>query len=1489
MRLSLVVWALAGAALVAVPAAARGGVVVEGVESSADITAAAFDDEHVAADDLSGNIVRVDIGAIPFETDLDAYELDPSTGEHLFSTDTTVGLPGGVTARPGDVVRFDGTTFTIAFDAGVLPPGANVDAVASIGDDGDLLISTDTTFDAGGFTAAPADLVRWDGTAFSSFFEGVGYGLAPGLDLDGASYVEVGGRRVLYASFDGSGVLGGVAFDDRDVLALDLDSGVWTLAYTGAGGAGVDLDAVSVRALDGAADEDGDGLPNAAEIAAGTDLRDPDSDDDGLSDGDEVNVHATNPLSADTDGDGLDDAPEIARGTDPKDADTDDDGLDDGTEVARTTDPKNADTDGDGASDGLEVSRGSNPLVAPTPVVAFVSLDITTVIAGATVDDGDVTLRFDGGLERAALGALPVEADVDAFAREPSGDRLFSLDVAANLGGGVFAEPADVVRYDGATYSIAFRAADHGVPPGADVDAVTLVGADMAVSFDTTVELPGGVTAGPEDLVLFASATSSFSILFDGSASGLAPGANLDAAHVLPNGHVLLSADIAGSLTSAGGVVVLFDDADLVERDAAAGTFEVSPLGLETAVDVDAVAALLGADDADQDGLTNFAEAQVYGTNPFDPDTDGDGLGDGAEVAVHGSDPTKADTDGDGLPDGEEVALGTDPADPDSDGDGLGDGDERDVFLTDPRIADTDGDGRDDGVDPNPRFAATELCAVGFSTDVTVAVDALVVDDESVTEDRAGTPTPIAIGAIDPASDVDAYESGSALLSFDRATVVTGASGAFTALRGDVVRYDAGAGVFTLVFSAAANGLGDADVDAIAVSPADGKLLVSFAETVDLGGGLVADDEDLVRVDPSGPTPVYSLFFDGSAAGVDPAADLTGASVLEGGDLILAFDIAAAYRGVFATPRQALEHAPATGDWDVARFDRVFAEGTAIDALSASTGLTIAVPADTTVERCDPTDPAHTGSATATDGCGATPAISFQDLGEAGDCAGETTITRVWTATATDPGGTRTASGVQSIAVVDTTPPVFTFVPEPVSRGTGPAATSCEAPVPDSELGTATAEDTCAGGSVTIQRLGVPAGNLFPKGLTTVTYTTQDAAGNTATASQTVAVIDDTPPVITCPANVVASGLCSTVVSYPDPVATDNCSSVSLVCVPPSGATFPIGPTTVTCTATDASGNQAVCSFTVTVTGGTPATCAPIEACLDRSRVHFDRDGNSEFAYFRGSLSLTGGHLAQDFRDGLIANGTLKVTFGCANPVVVHCDPAIAFAVADQGSAADNREKWTSGPAKYRWKDDESFDAARDPNIPSSAATGFRNTGLLSTVFIHDDETRFRYNFKNATKPVTIAVDGIVLLTVRADGTATSPFPHKVYGKSMDVTFPCRLVPGATIDYYAGAPAALPASPFYAQEVVADGTAQATYYNAGARFFIKVPVAGIRIDSERCVKVEFTVGRPDLPSNPLCGETLGSVGCGSFEATGYAVVGRNWKIQDGDDECDDVD
>jgi hypothetical protein len=114
-------------------------------------------------------------------------------------------------------------------------------------------------------------------------------------------------------------------------------------------------------------------------------------------------------------------------------------------------------------------------------------------------------------------------------------------------------------------------------------------------------------------------------------------------------------------------------------------------------------------------------------------------------------------------------------------------------------------------------------------------------------------------------------------------------------------------------------------------------------------------------------------------------------------------------------------------------------------------------------------------------------------------------------------------------------------------------------------------------------------GSFFPVGTTTVTCTT--AAGPSCTF--TVTVNDTQAPTITCQASINTASTASCPIAVASaPVtftvtASDNCPGVTFVCknqnnqVVTSGQPFPVGTTTVTCTATDASGKTATCSFTI--------------------------------------------------------------------------------------------------------------------------------------------------------------------------------------------------------------------------------------------------------------------------------------------------------------------
>ena len=118
-------------------------------------------------------------------------------------------------------------------------------------------------------------------------------------------------------------------------------------------------------------DADGDRLTNGEEYERGTDPRDADTDDDTLSDYQEVRAYGTDPLQADSDADGMPDPWELTWGLNPRlddsGLDPDGDGLTHGEEHARGTHPLQADPDGDGLNDRLEVIyHGTNPWDADT-------------------------------------------------------------------------------------------------------------------------------------------------------------------------------------------------------------------------------------------------------------------------------------------------------------------------------------------------------------------------------------------------------------------------------------------------------------------------------------------------------------------------------------------------------------------------------------------------------------------------------------------------------------------------------------------------------------------------------------------------------------------------------------------------------------------------------------------------------------------------------------------------------------------------------------------------------------------------------------------------------------------------------------------------------------------------------------------------------------------------------------------------------------------
>ena len=139
---------------------------------------------------------------------------------------------------------------------------------------------------------------------------------------------------------------------------------------------------------------------------------------------------------------------------------------------------------------------------------------------------------------------------------------------------------------------------------------------------------------------------------------------------------------------------------------------------------------LLGTDpleqDSDGDGLSDYDEYYVYSTSPTSDDPDGDGLSDYDEVQQYGTNPNLADSDGDGLSDSEELQqYGTDPLQVDSDSDSLSDYDEVNTHATNPLLADSDADGLEDDEEVNV-YQSNPLSADSDADGLTDGDEALV-------------------------------------------------------------------------------------------------------------------------------------------------------------------------------------------------------------------------------------------------------------------------------------------------------------------------------------------------------------------------------------------------------------------------------------------------------------------------------------------------------------------------------------------------------------------------------------------------------------------------------------------------------------------------------------------------------------------------------------------------------------------------------------------
>ncbi len=206
------------------------------------------------------------------------------------------------------------------------------------------------------------------------------------FDIDSSTALKViphNGDAVVLSTSDT-----GFTFDLIEIVDSDADEmpGWWENLH------GLDDNDSS----DGVTDNDEDGLSNAEEFITNTDPNNSDSDDDGVTDGDEVNTWASDPNVVDSDGDGLSDGQEINEyNTMALSIDSDEDGISDYREVIELeSNPLSSDSDNDGLPDSWEDTF---------------NLDLIS-------DDSQLDADDDGlsNADEFVVGTSPINPDTDA-------------------------------------------------------------------------------------------------------------------------------------------------------------------------------------------------------------------------------------------------------------------------------------------------------------------------------------------------------------------------------------------------------------------------------------------------------------------------------------------------------------------------------------------------------------------------------------------------------------------------------------------------------------------------------------------------------------------------------------------------------------------------------------------------------------------------------------------------------------------------------------------------------------------------------------------------------------------------------------------------------------------------------------------------------------------------------------------------------------------